>query len=598
MSRQTLDLGVVGNCIVGALVDRNARIVWWCLPRLDGDPVFCNLLAGDDDTGYTDVEMDRIVASEQAYMPNTAILQTTLTDQTGASIRITDFVPRFRQFDRIYRPGMLFRRIEPVSGLARIRIRIRPRFGYGAFAPTCTVGSNHIRYVSPENTLRVTTDGPVAYLEGEHTFVLTEPIMLIFGPDESFTASITHVAREFFGRTREYWVDWSRSLAVPFEWQEAVIRAAITLKLCAFQETGAIVAALTTSVPEAADTPRNWDYRHCWLRDSYFVVQALNRLGATRTMQDFLRYITSVAAMDPAGRLKPVYGIVPDAPLDEHIVPHLAGYRGMGPVRVGNQAAMQVQNDVYGSVILAAAQTFFDMRLPEPGDLALLERLEKLGEQAAKLAFEPDAGLWEYRGRARIHTHSVAMCWAACHRLAKIASALGDQQRVERWRGEADRIRKRILAEAWSPERNSFVESFGGKDLDASLLLLQEIGFLSASDPRFVSTLEAIERELRRGDHLLRYAAPDDFGEPTTAFNVCSFWYIDALAAVGRRDEARELFEKLLASRNHLGMLSEDIDPATGELWGNFPQTYSMVGVIVCAMRLSKSWEEAFWRGS
>lgn len=598
MKRQTLDLGVVGNCIVGALVDRRARIVWWCLPRFDGDPVFCKLLAGEEDSGYTDVEMDRIVASEQAYIPNTAILQTTLTDQTGASIRITDFVPRFRQFDRVFRPGMLFRRIEPVSGLARIRIRIRPRFGYGAVVPTRTLGSNHIRYTTSEATLRVTTDGPIAYLDGENTFVLTEPILLIFGPDESFAASITHVAREFFGRTREYWVDWSRSLAVPFEWQEAVIRAAITLKLCAFQETGAIVAALTTSIPEAADTPRNWDYRHCWLRDSYFVVQALNRLGATRTMQDFLRYITSVAAMDPAGRLKPVYGVVPDAPLDEHVVPHLSGYRGMGPVRVGNQAAMQVQNDVYGSVILAAAQTFFDARLPERGDIHLLERLEKLGEQAAKIAFEPDAGLWEYRGRARIHTHSVAMCWAACHRLAKISSALGDPQRVERWRGEADRIRKRILAEAWSPERNSFVESFGGKDLDASLLLLQEIGFLSAADPRFVSTLEAIERELRRGDHLLRYAAPDDFGEPKTSFNVCSFWYIDALAAVGRREEARDLFEKLLASRNHLGMLSEDIDPATGELWGNFPQTYSMVGVIVCAMRLSKSWEEAFWRGS
>lgn len=598
MTRQSLDLGVVGNCIVGALVDRNARIVWWCLPRLDGDPVFCNLLSGDEETGFTDVAMDRIVASEQAYIPNTAILQTTLTDQTGASIRITDFVPRFRQYDRIFRPGMLFRRIEPVSGLARIRIRIRPRFNYGAVAPTRTVGSNHIRYVAPDNTLRVTTDGPVAYLEGENTFVLTEPIILIFGPDESFTASITHVAREFFGRTQEYWIDWSRSLAVPFEWQEAVIRAAITLKLCAFQETGAIVAALTTSVPEAPDTSRNWDYRHCWLRDSYFVVQALNRLGATRTMQDFLRYITSVAAMDPAGRLKPVYGIVPDAPLHEHIVPNLAGYRGMGPVRVGNQAAMQVQNDVYGSVILSAAQTFFDARLPERGDIHLLERLEKLGEQAAKLAFEPDAGIWEYRGRARIHTHSAAMCWAACHRLAKISSALGDPQRVERWRAEADRIRKRILAEAWNPERNSFVESFGGKDLDASLLLLQEIGFLTASDPRFVSTLNAIERELRRGDHLMRYTAPDDFGEPTTAFNVCSFWYIDALAAVGRRDEARELFEKLLASRNHLGLLSEDIDPATGELWGNFPQTYSMVGVIVCAMRLSKSWEEAFWRGS
>ena len=217
---------------------------------------------------------------------------------------------------------------------------------------------------------------------------------------------------------------------------------------------------------------------------------------------------------------------------------------------------------------------------------------------AAALALVPDAGLWEFRGRERVHTHSAAMCWAACRRLAKIAGVLGLEDRGAYWREHADRIRKAILEQAWNPHRNSFVESFGGQDLDASLLLLQEIGFVAADDPRFIGTLDAITQELRRGNHLMRYVAPDDFGQPHTAFTICTFWYIDALAACGRRDEARAIFETLLASRNHLGMLSEDIDPRDGTLWGNFPQTYSMVGLIVCAMRLSKSWEESFWRGS
>ncbi|MBL8669130.1 MAG: glycoside hydrolase family 15 protein, partial [Alphaproteobacteria bacterium] len=370
------------------------------------------------------------------------------------------------------------------------------------------------------------------------------------------------------------------------------------LKLCSFEQTGAIVAALTTSIPEAPGSGRNWDYRFCWLRDAYFVVHALNRLGATRTMEDYLRYITTVMSLQPAADLQPVYGIVPGEPLEERTVATLTGYRGMGPVRIGNQASLQRQNDVYGSVVLAAAQAFFDQRLPVMGDRALFERLETLAQRAEAVAFEPDAGIWEYRGIARIHTHSAAMCWAACDRVAKIARRLGEAAKAERWKESAREIRRVILERAWSQERQSFVSAFEGRDLDASLLLLQEIGLVSAQDPRFLATLDSIGRELRRGPFLLRYAAADDFGLPETSFLVCTFWYIDALAAVGRLDEARALFEQVLTARNHAGLLSEDIDAATGTLWGNLPQTYSMVGLIVSAMRLSKSWEEAFWRGS
>jgi len=273
---------------------------------------------------------------------------------------------------------------------------------------------------------------------------------------------------------------------------------------------------------------------------------------------------------------------------------HLAGYRGMGPVRVGNQAWEHIQNDVYGNVVLASTQAFFDRRLLHPGTEKLFERLERVGEQAVKLYDQPDAGLWELRTRERIHTFSSLMCWAACDRLAKIALSLELEGRARHWREHADRIHAVICEHAWNEELGSFVESFGGEDLDASLLLIELLGFVAPDDPRYVGTVRAIEGRLRRGDYLFRYHAADDYGEPETAFNICTFWFIEALAATGRQDEARELFENMLARRNHVGLLSEDLDPKSGELWGNFPQTYSLVGLILCAMRLSRSWEEAF----
>jgi GH15 family glucan-1,4-alpha-glucosidase len=598
--KPSLELGVIGNSMLSAIIDELGRIVWCCFPRLDGDPIFCSLLdgAGEDRAGFLDTEVEDQAGAEQSYLRNTAILATVLTDGHGQSARIVDFAPRFWQYGRIFRPRMLVRTIEPLTGACRVRIRIRPRFAYGATSPVVATGSNHLSYSAAGNAIRVTTDAPVSYIYEEQWFALEHKLTLILGADDPVDMAVTDLERSFREHTEDYWREWVRYLSVPFDWQEAVIRAAITLKLCSFEETGAIVAAMTTSIPEAPATRRNWDYRYCWLRDAFFVVQALNRLGATRTMEDFIRYIANVAALEPSGRLKPVYGIVPGARLPEHVVPELAGYRGEAPVRVGNLAEDQTQNDGYGAAVLAAAQMFFDNRLPRPGDDSLYHRLEVLGTRAIETAFAPDAGLWEYRDRDAIHTHSSAMCWAACDRLAKIARTLGREDRRVYWRGEADRMREEILHRAWNESLGRFTATLEGDGLDASLLLLQELGLVGASDPRFVATLVAIERELLRGKLLLRYSTNDGFGAPSTAFLVCTFWYIDALAAVGRRDEARQIFEHILARRNRLGLLSEDMDPATGELWGNFPQTYSMVGLIVSAMRLSRSWEEAFWRGS
>jgi len=591
----TLDLAVVGNCSFGALIDRNARIVWACLPHFDRDPAFCALLAGDDaDAGFFEVELIGIERAEQSYWRNAAILETRLYDNAGNAVAIVDFAPRYELFNRVFRPSMLVRRIRPLAGAPRIRVRLRPRYDYGAGVPEITRGSNHVRFVMPGLALRLTTDAPISYIVDEVPFILSRQIDLILGPDESISQSLADLTREFAERTDAYWRDWCRTLSVPFEWQEAVLRAAITLKLSSFEDTGAIIAALTTSIPEAPNTSRNWDYRFCWLRDAYFVVSALNRLGATRIMEDYLNFIVNIVSTADNGYLEPVYGTLRETELPERLIANLPGYRSMGPVRVGNEAAQQVQNDGYGSVILACAQTYFDQRLDKPGDEALFRRLELLGEQAAARWNQPDAGIWEYRTRQSVHTHSAMLCWAACDRLAYIALSLGLGAREQVWRQRADHIRTEILKHGWSEKHGSFVTSFGGDHVDASLLLMQHIGLIDPKDRRYVATLERIERELRRGPYLYRYAQADDMGEPTSAFVVCTFWYIEALAAVGRRDEARELFENLLARRNHAGLLSEDIDVKTGELWGNFPQTYSMVGLIRCATYLSRSWEGAF----
>ena len=596
----SLELGLIGNSSVAALVDENGEMVWACLPRFDGDPVFCSLLRerhdGDpNDFGYYAVDLLDRARTEQEYLQNTAILVTRLYDTQGGAIEVVDFAPRFRNYGRTFRPMMFVRRVRRLSGSPRIRLRLRPACEYGVRRPEITQGSHHIRFCCPDIVLRLTTNASITAILEEFPFYLEGALTMLLGPDESLSDSVEEVGERFLRETTGYWREWVRNLAIPFEWQDAVIRSAITLKLNAFDDSGAIIAAVTTSIPEAPDTVRNWDYRYCWLRDGYFVVNALNRLGTTHTMERLLAYVINIAANATEGRLQPVYRIDGHSELEERIVASLPGYRGTGPVRVGNQAYRQVQHDVYGAAIMGATHVFFDKRLGRSGDEMLFHHLESIGEQAAHFYDKPDAGIWELRGTARVHTFSAMMCWAACDRLARIAVRLGLEERAGYWRGHAEKIHKEVCARAWDAKRNSFVGTMDGDGaLDASLLLLNEIDFLTADDPRFAGTVAAVERELKRGDFVFRYVIADDFGVPENAFLVCTFWYIYALAALGRNQEARALFEKLLASRNRHGLLAEHINPETGEQWGNFVQTYSMVGLINCAIRLSMRWDQAF----
>jgi len=591
--QSSLELWPIGNCQVSGLIDRRGGLVWGCVPRVDGDPVFCALMNGDNqDAGVWRFELDGQISATQEYIRNTPILLTRLEADDGSAVEILDFCPRFEKSGRMYRPVAWSRIVRPVAGNPRIRVILRPMKKYGASLAETTNGTNHVRYLVGPQALRLSTDAPIGYILENRYFRLEDDTHFFLGPDEPFVGNLREEIRQMEQSTRKYWQHWSRGLATPYEWQDEVIRCAISLKLCQHEETGAIVAALTTSIPEAPGSERNWDYRYCWIRDSYYTVQALNRLGALDVLEKYLGYLRNIVDASKGGQIQPLYSVMGQSELNETTAAHLAGYRGMGPVRVGNAAYKQIQHDCYGQIVLPTAQGFLDRRLLRIADDGDFASLEEVGETAWKMHDQPDAGLWEFRTRQEVHTYSAVMCWAACDRLANVADYLGKADRATLWRERADAIRATIESKAWKEngEGGHFGASFESDYLDASLLQLLELRFIEPEDERFQSTFAMIERDLRRGEHMLRYAAEDDFGAPETAFNICTFWLIEALALMGRKDEARELFVTMMGRRTGSGLLSEDMDFETGELWGNFPQTYSLVGTINCVGLLSESW--------
>lgn len=583
-----MNLGLIGNGQYSALVAPSGRVEWLCWPRFDSSFVFGGLLDEKKGGLFEVTSADRF-RSTQEYLPNTNVLRTAFRSRRGA-FEVIDFAPRFVQYDRYFRPTMLIREVRPLSGKPLLRVRCQPVYDYGRTRPEVQWGSNHVFFAGLPAPLRLTTNMSLTHLTEGRPFLLKDRIYLVLTWGQPLEAPLDATCEDFLRRTVAYWRTWVRRCALPAEYQREVIRSALTLKLHQFDDTGAIIAATTTSIPEAPGSGRTWDYRYCWLRDAYFTLSALNQLSHADEMERFVDYLHNIISRSPR-RLQPVYGISGEDDLEEKVLDHLAGYRGNGPVRIGNAACRHVQNDVYGEMILAISPLFLDARLEgsslrEPWDL--LESL--LGRVASRLS-EKDAGIWEFRNTRRLHTFSLLMHWAGAERARQVADRLGRPGLARRAGRLAARAGALIRRHAWRPRPGFFAEAEGCGDSDASLLLMLPLSFLDPADRRARTHVDRLERTLLASNRLMhRYTHADDFGRPRSAFTPCGFWQVEALARLGRRGRARDLFERLLSHANPLGLLSEDVDPRTGEQWGNFPQTYSHVGLIHSAFALSRPW--------
>jgi GH15 family glucan-1,4-alpha-glucosidase len=579
-----LNLRLIGNSAFNALVDERGSITWSCMPRFDADPVFCSLLRKNKDIGFFDIELQHFERSEQEYVKNTAILKTTLYDKFGNTLEMIDFCPLHQSAGRSYRPTMLMR-ILNATGRPRIRVRLRPTFGYGWGVPEKTRGSNHIRYLVPTGTLRLTSNAPISYLLREVAFEVDGPIFLILMPDESLSVGIEEFAISTLEKTQSYWEEFVSYLAIPFEWQPHVIRACITLKLLTYQETGAIVGAATTSIPREPQAKLQ-DLRYCRIEDMPHIIRTLNRLGMAPSMSQYLSFISNIVAEfvdndDSQAGLQSIYGISLETLLHEKEVHRLSGYRGESPVVVGNNEFKEPAIGSYGSIILAMAQCFFDQRLNTPGDdTTLFNRLEKLGQRILQDYKKPAA-------KGSLNINHTVMCWAGCDRLAKIAANLGSTEKEQFWQQAADEVRGFITKTYWNDKDQHFCSDSNCKQITPQVLLLAEIGFLAADDPQFVGTLNAVEKQLVSKEHPFLLSSPDHKGNCYILYTV---WYINALYSVGRVEESRKLFEEVLASCNGCGTVGETIDPKTRELWGNFPHAITTTAIIYTALRLSIPW--------
>ncbi|HEV8321929.1 MAG TPA: glycoside hydrolase family 15 protein [Myxococcota bacterium] len=580
------DLGLIGNCQFSALVASTGEVVWCCLPQPDSEPVFAVLLDAAGGGRFL-VGPAEGGAGVQTYLGHTNVLETRFRAADGA-FRVLDFAPRFLQHGRPFRPTQLWRVIEPLEGTPRIRIVCEPVLGWSRAAPMRLQGSNHFTFGGFASELRLTADTPLSCLNGR-PFTLTQRrhLALTWGP--AVEEPLDLLADRFLGETVRYWQRWVKHCNVPSAFQREVIRSALALKLHCFEDTGAIVAATTTSLPESPGSGRTWDYRFCWLRDAYYALGAFRLLGHFEERERFVTYLIDIAARHPTLDLAPLYCIDGDVAPPERILEAWPGFEGERPVRVGNGAALHRQNDIYGEMVLALAPVFLDERFEEERSPSVLALLEGLAQKAVSVVGTPDAGIWEYRTAWQPQTFSSLMSWAAADRMAVIA-ARHAPARAGDYRAAADQIRARILAESWNEGLRGFAATPGGTDLDASLLQMAALRLLPAEDPRLAQSVDAIRAGLTHDGWLQRYRLDDGFGPPTAAFLICTFWLVEALAVTGRRGEARAVLEQAQSILSPLGLLSEDYHPAGRRLCGNFPQAYSHVGLIHAAFRASPGW--------
>jgi len=576
--------GIIGNCAFLAHVNKNTDISWLCWPRFDSPFVFGSLLDKKKGGEFSILPQGEYT-STQYYIENTNVLRTEITAEDG-QYRITDFAPRFRLYDRYFKPLMFIRKIEPLKGNPRITIKCEPVCDYGKGKMKSSRGSNHIDYLGCDENIRLSTNVSITYILDEKAFVLNEAKYLVMTYGQNLEAPVVSTAENFLRDTIAYWRVWIKHSSIAGFYQPFVIRSALVLKIHQYEDTGAIIAASTTSLPESPGSTRNWDYRYCWLRDSHYVLTSLNHIGHFEEMEKYFSYLSDISHAEDI-RYQPLYGIAGEREITEHTLDHLEGYKGEQPIRIGNQAYEHIQNDIYGQVLISMLPLYTDHRFVFSERSDSVKWIESVLSKIERTIDEKDAGIWEFRNIANVHCYSNLFQWAGAHAALKMAKTIGSQDFENRAQVLIDKAAAHIEA-CYDPERKVYTNAVGSQHLDASTLQLIMMGYLDPASDRAKDHLIALENELKTEDGLFyRYLHADDFGKPKTTFLICAFWYVEALACVGRTDEAIKEFENIIKYCNHLLLFSEDVDAKTGSQWGNFPQAYSHVGLMNAAYRIA-----------
>jgi GH15 family glucan-1,4-alpha-glucosidase len=581
--------GIIGNCQYIGLVSSYGSVDWLCWPRFDSSFVFGRLL-DKNSGGYFRLGPSEEIAGNQQYIENTNVLVTRFSSLKG-SFEVIDFAPRFLRFHTFYRPNILIRILRPIDGTVLVQATCEPRYLYGEAILKPRKNPDAFIYEGAPENIFLKSDLPLYLIEESRPFLLDKTYYFILSWGIDIEGELRHTCESLLERTISYWQRWVKHCHLPRQFQKQVIRSALCLKLHQYEESGAIIAAATAGIPEAQGTDRIWDYRYCWLRDAHFTLMAFRRLGQFEEMEQFVTYLRNIIELSPS-RLQPVYGVTGETRLTERVLSQLSGYKNHKPVRIGNQAFEHTQNDIYGEMIMAISPLYIDARFMgylESKPRLLLNQLLKRIDQYLE---EKDASLWEFRGSDALHTFSVLMHWSGAKCALEISIECGFDEEMALCLRIIERAKTILEGQCWNESIGAYVQSPQSNELDAALLQMINVGYLKQNDPKALLHTQAIRGQLAtKGGLLRRYGHLDDFGETQNAFTICSFWLVEALAKLGKKDASREVWDILERGGNHLGLYSEDLNPITFEQWGNFPQAYSHVGQINAAFALSDPWE-------
>lgn len=583
-----LSFGIVGNCKSAALINHYGSIVWCCLPNFDSPSIFAHVL-DDEIGGIFKIIIDDSYSVIQKYSDNTSILITNFSNNEN-EFEIIDFMPRYqRENGSFYSPPEIIRIFKHIKGKPKFKILYDPRLEYSNGVTNSYIKERFIvSVIDHENhdTLYLYTsfnkkkflDQPEIVLEKNHFVNISyHEKIKYFDIDEALFE---------FDKTKVYWRNWCSKTPKYKLYNDEILRSAITLKLLTYEKTGAVLAAATTSIPETIGEVRNWDYRFCWIRDASMVIKIIAKLGHQRIVKNFIDFIVNLIP-NKNEKLQIMYGIDGQKILHEKTLDHLAGYKNSKPVRVGNAAYLQKQNDIYGILMDAIhfqIETYKETNYKHEEMWSIVKSVVWVVEKNWK---KPDKGIWEFRNEDQHFTFSKVLCWVAIDRAIKISNIIQRGEKAKKWESLRLKIKNDIMKNAWSKEKKAFTQIYGANDLDASVLLMESYGFIDPNNQKYISTVEAIGKELLKNDLLFRYKNNDDFGEPKSSFTVCTFWYINSLFKIGKVNEAKKLYNQLLSYSNHLGLFSEDLDFKSKELLGNFPQAYSHLALIETALNFN-----------